>query len=75
MSALHAAFHLVDAQAVKPSSSRIMPLPRRVADEIVLVSALCHLIVADIAAPWSDVLYATDSSDAKGAIVSTTLLA
>ncbi|CAE7336086.1 unnamed protein product, partial [Symbiodinium pilosum] len=48
-----------------------MPLPRRVADEIVLVSALCHLIVADIAAPWSDVLYATDSSDAKGAIVST----
>ena len=59
-----------DATAVRPSSSRVIALPRRVADEL-LMATLCHVLVADISAPWADTLFATDSSDAKGAIVST----
>ena len=56
MAALNAAFHLVDAASVQQASSKIISLPRRVADELVLVSELCRVIVADIAAPWSEVL-------------------
>ena len=69
MAILNLAFHLVDASSVRQGSSRVLGLPRRVADELVLMAALCHIIVADLAAPWSDVLFATDASDKKGAIV------
>ena len=71
MSVLNAGFHLVDASSVQQAASKVLALPRRVADELVLLSALSHVIVADISAPWSDTLYATDSSDHTGAIVST----
>ena len=70
MSLLQSAFSLVDTSTVCQSSSRLLPLPRRVAEELVMLSALSHLLVADVSAPWADTLCATDSSEHKGAIAS-----
>ena len=56
--------------AVSQSSPKILGLPRCVADELVLAASLCHILVSDISADWASTLFATDSSDQKGAIVS-----
>ena len=53
-----------------PSNPRIIPLPRPVADELVVCAALAPLAVADLAAAWDPLVYATDSSDDAAAIVS-----
>ena len=68
MCVLQSAFSLVDTAEVRQSSSKVIDLPRRVANELVMLAALSHLVVADVAAPWSEVLCATDSSEKKGAI-------
>ena len=60
---------LVDAASVVPEHPKMLPLPRRVADELVLAAALAHVLVSDISAPWASEVFATDSSDCKGAIV------
>lgn len=43
--------------------SCLIPLPRKVADELVLVSVLAPMILSDIAVPFSETLFATDASD------------
>ena len=48
-----------------------IPLPRAVATELLLVATLAPMIVTDIATPLSEVLYATDASEERGAIIST----
>ena len=45
-------------------------LRRPVADELVVLSALCHLVSCDVAAPWQGEIYASDSSEFAGAFVS-----
>ena len=46
-----------------------LPLSRVVADELVLAASLFALLTSDVSAPWSTTLFATDSSEEKGAIV------
>ena len=70
MSAFSRVFSFVDSASVVPESPRVLPLHRRVADELVLAASLAHVLVSDISAPWASEIYATDSSDSKGAIVS-----
>lgn len=48
----------------------VVPLPRRVADELVLASALVPLCFTDIAVPYSNRIYATDASLNWGAVTS-----
>ena len=56
-------------------STEPVPLPRRIADELVLAAALSPLAVADLAAPWEERIYATDSSEEGAAIVEAPLSA
>ena len=70
MSVLSTSYSLVDASKVRPEHARPLDLPRPVANELVLLAALSHVIVTDISAPWCEELFATDSSEEKGAIVS-----
>ncbi|CAE7291740.1 unnamed protein product, partial [Symbiodinium sp. CCMP2456] len=69
MSLLGQSFGFVDAASISPAASKVLPLPRKVADEITLASILSLLCVSDIAAPWSSQVFATDSSDTAGAVV------
>ena len=69
MSILSTSYSLVDASKVRPEHARPLDLPRQVANELVLLAALSHVIVTDISAPWCEELFATDSSEERGAIV------
>ena len=73
MSVLQKAYGLIDASKVSPAASRVVPLPRPVADELVLLASLCHLVTSDVAAPWQEEVYASDSCDSAGAFVSAAL--
>ncbi|CAE7219683.1 unnamed protein product [Symbiodinium microadriaticum] len=70
MSVFGRVFRFVEASAVVPEHPKMLPLPRRVADELVLAAALSHVLVSDMSASWASEVFATDSSDCKGAIVS-----
>ncbi len=72
MALLNHCFRLVDVNSYDPDRPRIIPLPRKVACELVLVATLCVFAVFDLAADYDPKLYCTDASSTKGAIVSTT---
>ena len=67
MSLLGASFGLVDADKVETNVPKLVPLPRRVADELVMVSILSVYAVTDLCAPFDDTVYCSDASDDKGA--------
>ena len=73
MSVLQRAYGLIDASKVEPNSSTIVGLPRAVADEFVVLSALCHLVTSDVSAPWPGEVFASDSSEFAGAFVSASI--
>ena len=74
MSILDQAFKLVDAFQVDRDAPKAVPLPRAVAQELVILSVLCPLIASDLAAPIFDRIYASDASDKKGAFMSRPVL-
>ncbi|CAK9027725.1 unnamed protein product [Durusdinium trenchii] len=74
MSLLTAVHKLVDAASVDADAPKTVALPRSVANELCLMSVLAPLMVSDIAADFSEEIFATDPSNTKGAIVSTTTL-
>ena len=63
------AYGLVDAGKVDPARPKVIPLPRRTADELVLVSVLSPVLASNFGAPWSDHMYATDASNSGDAYV------
>ena len=69
MQLLQHSFGLVDSTQISSSSAKLLGLPRRVANELVLLSALCPLIASDITVPHSSTIYATDASNERGAVV------
>ena len=71
MALLNHSFRLVDMNSYNPDRPRLIPLPRKVACELVLVASLCVFAVFDLAADYDSKLYCTDASSHKGAIVST----
>ena len=70
MSLLNESFQLA-SQFSECNEAALIPLPRAVACELVLVSVLAPVEVSDIAVPYDPVLYATDASEDRGAIVHT----
>lgn len=71
MSVLFHSHHLVDATGVDAARPRVVALPRKVAQELTLLSVLCPLMTVDLSARIQQKVFASDSSDAKGAYVST----
>lgn len=71
MSILAKSFGLVDMTRFDANAPKLMSLSRSVANELVLLSVLVPLCVADLGAEFSQKVYSTDASLAKGAIVST----
>ena len=59
MAVLQRSYTLAAAGVASPGSAKVVPLSRAVANEFVMLAALCPLMTADIAAPWSDTVYAT----------------
>ncbi|CAE7214730.1 hypothetical protein AK812_SmicGene44184 [Symbiodinium microadriaticum] len=64
------AFSLAPLGQIDPENPKVVPLPRKVAEELLLAAALAPLACADVAAPFSAELFATDASESKGAICS-----
>ena len=71
MSLLDEVFRLADALEVSQEAPRVIPLPRKVAQELTMLAVLAPMMMTDLSASMSDEVYATDSSDLKGAIVKT----
>ena len=70
MSVLRAAFEVVPWGSLQSGSPRLCPLPRSAAEELVLLSVLCPLAAAELSAPISPTVHATDASEHKGGYVS-----
>ena len=73
MSILQSSYHIVDMKNFDANSPVLVPLPRSVATELVMLAVLMPLAVSDIAAPLDSKLFCTDASLRKGAILETTL--
>ena len=62
-------FGLVKGAEVSSRSPKVVPLPRAIADELVVVSALAPLAVSDLSAQLLPQVFATDSSEEAAAAV------
>lgn len=62
-------FGLVDMDIYNASLPKMIKLPRKIVDELVMLAVLCPLIVADVAVEAHSKIFATDASLSKGAIV------
>ena len=71
MSVLQHSFNLVPSIEVSDKHAKLVPLPRKVATELLLVSVLAPLIKTDISVPYCNELFATDASLDRGAVVAT----
>ena len=66
-------FALVQLSELDPRRPRVLPLPRRCAEELQLAAALAPVACSDVAAPFASRLYATDASEERGAFCSAPL--
>ncbi|CAE7779878.1 unnamed protein product [Symbiodinium sp. CCMP2592] len=64
------AYGLCPSSTVDSGCPKVVPLPRKVAAELQLVSVLAPVAVSDISVLFLPRLFATDSSESKGAFVS-----
>ena len=64
------AYGLVDTLAFDPNRPKLVPLPRLVAQELVLAAILHPLMMTDIGSIYHDQIFATDASQHKGAVCS-----
>jgi len=69
MSILDSSFGFVSNDEVRGDGPKLVPLTRAVAQELVLLAVLCPFMTTDLTARMSSTVFATDSSDKKGAIV------
>lgn len=71
MSILTRSHGIVDANNICSDKPKMIPMSRKVVDELVVLAALVPLAVADLGAEFHAVLFATDASEVKGAITYT----
>ena len=64
------AYKLVDNDGYQANNPKLVPLPRSVANELVLASVLHPLMMTDIGSRYHDRIFATDASSHRGAICS-----
>ena len=69
MSILDRVHSFADMSLVDQNNPKVLKMPRLVAQEFVLLGVLAPFMCADLAAPISTSVYASDASDLKGAIV------
>ena len=69
MSILDKVFGFVDATGVEQEAPKVLPLRRDVAQELTMLAVLSPFMATDLTATMSSTIFATDSSDGKGAIV------
>ena len=69
MSILDRVHSFADMSLVDQNNPKVLKMPRLVAQEFVLLGILAPFMCADLAAPISTSVYASDASDLKGAIV------
>ena len=70
MGIFSAVHRVVDASEVDASNPRLLPLSRKVANELTVAAVLAPLAVSNLAAIFEDKIYSTDASDTHGAITS-----
>ena len=68
MAVLDQVFKVADSSEIDPTNPTLKRLPRSAADELVVLSALAPVLSSNVAAPYSEFVYATDASNQKGAI-------
>jgi len=69
MSVLQESFTVVSMPEYNRELPKVVPLPRKVADELTLLCALMPLMVTELNAPFHDRVYCTDASLDKGAVL------
>jgi hypothetical protein len=69
MGLINESFHLVHADGYNKNDPKLLPLSRKIADELVLLSVLMPFAVCDIAVPFARKVYCTDASIEKGAVL------
>lgn len=70
MSIFSEVYNVCPADQVSQRKPKIFQLIRRAAQEVLLAAELCPFFCTDLSARFLPKIYATDSSDAKGAVVS-----
>ena len=73
MSVLFHSHTFVDTSAIDAARPRVVPLPRRVAQELTLLGILAPLMVADLSAAIQNKVFTSDSSGPKGAVAETSV--
>lgn len=68
MSILAKSYHLVNQNDMDADSPKVIPRPRAIADELVLLSALMPLAISDLGSEYFPRVFATDASSTKGAV-------
>lgn len=68
MGLFHEVHHLVDMDFFSQSRPKLLPLPRTTAEELVLAAVLVPLFQTNLSAGYGDYIYATDASEARGAV-------
>ena len=63
-------FRLIDNDRYDPDNPKVVILPRRVANELVLAAVLHPLMMTDLGSKYHDRVFATDASSYRGAICS-----
>ena len=70
MSVLQHSFNLVNNDKVSEADPKMLHLPRKVANELMLLAVLAPLMSSNLGASFFDKIFATDSSKDVGAVVS-----
>ena len=70
MSVLSRCFKMVDMDSFDRDNPRIIALPRKTADELVLLAVLMPMVSTDIATDFEHRVFCTDALSFKGAILS-----
>ena len=73
MSLFSEVYQVIDVEECNQEAPKVIGLSRKAAQEVLLAAVLCPLCATDVAVPFMDKLFSTDSSDAKGAVVSRTI--
>ena len=69
MAAINELFRVIPSAELDPVRPHLHRLPRAAADELVLLSCLAPVLCSNLATPFSQKVFATDASMAKGGIV------
>ena len=73
MSCLQEVFHVVPHGELDTENPQLRFLSRKAAQELAIVSALAPVLASNLAAPFSDHIYATDASMEKGGVTAAPL--